>query len=358
MTSHATKELAALVEVQHYDRSVTVRSKLEQTGIQAFLDEAGVTEVRVNQPCTIITESPAGWVAHERPQCTLRLLKELANALSIFHGGTALDLKNPIKSVRLPDGQRGQIVIPPGCETNTVALTFRIASPVRFSLDDYINSGRLTNFRDVSFFKDVPDLVHLQDYELEIMAAKKALDMKLFFELCIKYKLNICMVGGTGSGKTTFMKALSDMMPTDICIITIEDTHELSLPLHWNKVHLFYGDFVTPAAALKSCMRMKPDRIFLTELRGNEAWDYLAALNTDHPGSLTTVHANSPITAYQRIAMLVKQSEVGQTMDWNYIVREVTTAIDVMLFFSRTRMTQLYYDPVRKAKMMRGDNDV
>lgn len=345
-------------KVEPYDRSVTVRSKLEQSGLQYFLDLEGVTEIVVNQPGTIITQSPAGWAQHKIPECNLKILTELANAISIFHGGVALDLRNPIKSVRLPNGERGQIAIPPAVEPNTVALTFRRASPLRLSVNDYLKSGRLSDFKDVSIFKEVPENVHLQDYEKTILDVKNSRDMERFFQLCVEHKLTICMVGGTGSGKTTFMKALCDLMPVDIRIITIEDVHELSLPKHWNKVHLFYGDFVTPKDAIKSCMRMKPDRIFLTELRGDEAWDYIAALNTDHPGSLTTVHANGPIAAYQRIATLVKQSEVGQTLDWNYIVREVTTSIDVMLYFNRTRMTQLYYDPVRRAKMMRGDSDV
>src|SRR5471032_2001513 len=344
--------------IQPYDKSVTVREKLKQSGIQQYLEQPGVTEVRVNQPGIIITESPAGWVAHETPQCNLKILRELANAAAIFQGGTGLEMRNPIKSVRLPDGQRGQIVIPPACQPDTVALTFRTGGEGRYSIDDYIESGRLGDFRDVSVFRQIPDDIQLQDFELALLDAKSERDMKRFFQLCVDHKLTICIVGGTGSGKTMFMKALCDMMPTDICIITIEDTHELSLPHHWNKVHLFYGDFVTPKEALKSCMRMKPDRIFLTELRGDEAFDYIAALNTGHPGSLTTAHANSPLEAYQRIATLVKQSETGQTLDWNYLVRQVTTSIDVMIQFSRTRMTQLCYDPVRRAKLMRGDSNV
>lgn len=341
-----------------FDKSVTIREKLKQSGIQRFLDQPGLTEVRVNQPGTIITESPDGWVAHSVPECDLRILKELANAASIFHGGSALDVRSPIKQVTLPDGQRGQIVVPPACEPNTVALTFRIASDKRFHLMDYVNTGRLADFRDVSIFPEIPPDVHLQEHEIEILAAKNARDMKRFFELCIEHKLNVCMSGGTGSGKTTFMKALADLVPTDTCIITIEDTHELTLPHHWNKVHLFYGDFVTPKQQIKSCLRMKPDRIFLTELRGDEAFDYIAALNTDHPGSLTTVHANNPLDAYQRIATLVKQSEIGRTLDWAHVVREVTMSIDVVVQFSLTRMTKLYYDPVRKTKIMRGDKDV
>jgi type IV secretion system protein VirB11 len=338
-----------------FDKSITLRSKLKQSGIQAHLDRAGVTEVCVNQPGRIMTETPDGWTEHDAPQATLRLLTELANAAAIYQGGTGLNMNSPIKQVRLPDGQRGQVVIPPACLPETVALTFRIASNERYSLDDYIQSGRLTHFRDVSVFTDVPRDIHLEEFELEMLHAKETRDMKRFFELCIENRLNICMSGGTGSGKTTFMKALADMVAVNTRIITIEDVHELSLPLHWNKVHLMYGDFVTPKEQLKNCMRMKPDRIFLTELRGDEAWDYIAALNTGHPGSLTTTHSNNPLSAYQRIATLVKQSEIGQTLEWSYIVREVTTSIDVMIQFSRTKMSQLYYDPVRKAKLMRGE---
>jgi type IV secretion system protein VirB11 len=341
-----------------YDRSVTLREKLKRSGIQHFIDQPENTEVAVNEPGTIMTESPAGWIAHDAPQCTLAILKELANAAAIFSGGSQLDMDSPVKNVRLPDGQRGLVAIPPACTPNTVALTFRLGGGERYSIDDYISTNRLRDFRDVSVFKTVPDDVHLQDYELDLLAAKEAREMKRFFELCIEHKLTVCMSGGTGSGKTMFMKALCDMMPTDIRIITIEDTHELSLPLHRNKVHLFYNDFVTPRDALKACMRMKPDRIFLTELRGDEAFDYIAALNTGHPGSLTSTHANSPLAAYQRVAVLVKQSEIGRSLDWSNIIREVTTSIDVMVQFSRTKMTQLYYDPVRRAKMMRGDGDV
>jgi type IV secretion system protein VirB11 len=343
-----------------YDKSVTLREQLRMSGLQRFLDQAdsGVTDVVVNEPGVVFTESVVGRIRHEVPQATLALLRELANSASIFSGGTPLDLRSPIKNVRLPDGQRGIVVIPPACPENTVSLAFRLGGGARFSLDEYLATGRLNNFRDVSVFRSVPEGVHLQDFELEILQAKAARDMKRFFKLCVDHNLNVCISGGTGSGKTTFMKALSDLVPADTRIITIEDVHELSLPHHENKVHLFYGDFVSAKEAVKACMRMKPDRIFLTELRGDEAFDYIAALNTGHPGSLTTTHANSPLAAYHRIATLIKQSEVGQSLEWANLYRQVATSIDVMLQFSRTRMIELYYDPVRRAKMMRGDTDV
>lgn len=341
-----------------YDNSITVREKLKQSGLQRFLDEKGYTELVVNEPGVVFTESPAGWVRHEVPQCTLPILEELANAASVFHGGTPFALDAPIKSIRLPDGQRVQLVMPPACPDGQLALTIRLGGNERYSLDDYIATGRLAEFRDLSVFREVPQDVHLRDFEFELLEAKAARDMKRFFQLCIDHKLNICISGETGGGKTFFMKALSDLVPAETRIITIEDVHELTLPLHQNKVHLFFGDFVTAREALRSCMRMKPDRIFLTELRGDEAFDYISALNTAHPGSLTTTHANDPRSAFHRIATLIKQSDVGQSLDWSYVYHLVSTSIDVTLHFSRTRMTELYYDPVRRAKMMRGDRDV
>jgi type IV secretion system protein VirB11 len=344
--------------VAAYDKSITVREKLKQTGIQQFLDDPAYTEIAVSYPGTVFTASPAGWTKHKVPQCTLQLLRELANAASIYHGGTALDMRAPIKKVRLPDNQRGLIVVPPACIDGTVSLTFRVGFDHRFSIDSFIETGRLGGFKDFSMFKQVPDDVHLLDFELELIALKEARDMKRFFQRCIENELSIGISGKTGSGKTAFMKALADLVPPETRIITIEDVHELDLPLHENKLHLFYGDFVTPKDTLAACMRAKPDRIFVTELKGDEAFDYIASLNTGHSGSITTVHANNPLSAYHRVATLIKQSPVGLSLAWDNVVREVTTSIDVMIQFSRTRMTGLYYDPVRRAKIMRGDHDV
>jgi type IV secretion system protein VirB11 len=342
---------------ESYDKSVTVREMLKQSGLQEFLEQPALTEVRINQPGIVITKSPDGWRSHNAPGCSLRLLRELANAASIFHGGLPLDLNCPIKSIRLPGGQRGQLVIPPACEQDTVAIAFRLGGNERYSIADYVRTERITQFQDVTPHAMDARQVELNDVELALLEAKEKKDMQRFFELCIQNKFTICISGGTGSGKTMFMKALCDLVPADECLITIEDTHELSLPYHWNKVHLFFGDFVSSKDSLRSCMRMAPDRIFLTELRGDEAFDFIAALNTGHPGSLTTVHANSAIEAYQRIATLIKQSEIGRTLDWKDVLRQVTTSIDVMVHFSETRMTQLYFNPIRKIRLQRGDCD-
>ena len=186
-----------------------------------------------------------------------------------------------------------------------------------------------------------------------MLKAKAERDVETFVRLAVKHEQNMCLIGATGSGKTTFTKAVCDIVPLDTRIVTIEDTHELDLPKHPNKVHLFYKD-VSPKDLLKSCLRMKPDRIFLTELRGDEAYDYLNALNTGHGGSVTTVHANDCNSAYYRIGTLIKQSEIGSKIDFEQIMRDVYTTIDVMIYLDRTFVTQIAYDPIRKASLLKG----
>lgn len=126
------------------------------------------------------------------------------------------------------------------------------------------------------------------------------------------------------------------------------------LPHHPNRVHLFYKEHITAKSVIASCMRLKPDRIFLTELRGDEAWDYLSALNTGHPGGLTSVHANDAQSVFYRIAQLAKESETGKTMDYQYLLNTVRATIDVVCFFDKTYMTEVYFDPVAKREAMLG----
>ncbi|WP_419669815.1 ATPase, T2SS/T4P/T4SS family [Xylella fastidiosa] len=101
-------------------------------------------------------------------------------------------------------------------------------------------------------------------------------------------------------------------------------------------------------------MRMKPDHIFITELRGDETWDYLMALKSGHSGSVTSIHANDCRGALYKIGSYIKQSEVGQTLDFNYIMQEVMTTIDVVVFFEKTHLKELYFDPVKKLQLLRG----
>ncbi|MBK3786052.1 Flp pilus assembly complex ATPase component [Paraburkholderia aspalathi] len=365
-----------------YDASVTVRSLALASGIAGFMAQSGATEVAVNRPFEVWTESRDGWVRHEAPGCSLDMLMKLANALAIFNKAVPpLSVAAPIKPVRLPEGERGQIVIPPACEPGTVSMTIRMPSAARFTVGQLVDAGFLTDFHDVSMataathpaalealattgalsgFDDalpadvVPATVQLAPFELAMLRAKRQRDILTFLELAIANRLNVVLVGGTGSGKTTLMKALADLVAADVRVATIEDTHELPLPYQPNHVHLFYSDSLLARDIVKATLRMKFDRVYLAELRGDETWDYLTLLNTGHQGGITTVHANDCVSALSRIATLIKQSPVGQTLDYNYLLREVKTTIDVVLFMEKKRLTQVYYNPVEKWKLQRG----
>lgn len=348
----------------------SARNMLDKLGISEYLNTPGVTEVMINRPYEVFTDGANSITRYENDRLNLSSLHQLANTLAILNQ-KHISFEEPIHSVTLPDGERGHIMIPPSCEDETIVMCLRKPSSVRFSLEDYLSTNRITNFNDVSKygsastneteyeidglkFRDVCDKmklpadVHLADWQYEMLDAKANRDMNRFFQLAVEHKLNICMVGGTGSGKTTFTKAIADLVPEDTRLITLEDTHELDLPNHPNHIHLFYKAHITAKMLIAACMRLKPDRVFLTELRGDEAWDYLSLLNTGHPGGLTSVHANDARSVHYRIAQLAKESATGQTMEYDYILDTVKSTIDVIAFFSHTHMTELYFDPIEK----------
>jgi type IV secretion system protein VirB11 len=275
------------------DRAASLKGLLNVNGIQPFIDNEAYTEVAINRPYELWTESSDGWMMHKIPGLTYASLKQIATTFANFNK-LEINQNQPICSGVMPNGQRGQIVIPSACERDTVSIVVRRPSNTRFSLSNYIDSGRLNDWIDTSTFQSnnlvlpphlaqqrqseqaeieylnkylgIPDDVYLQLFELQMLKAKADRDIDKFVRLAVEHKQNICLIGATGSGKTTFTKAVCDLVPIMTRIITIEDTAELDLPNHPNRVHLFYKD-VSPKELLKSCMRMKPDRIFLTELR-------------------------------------------------------------------------------------------
>lgn len=328
------------------DRSLTTRQLMAQFGITEAL-KGDITEFAVNRPLEHWIEGKDGWQRFENPALTISNLQGLATAIAVFNQ-KKLDRDNPIASLTLPDGERCQIVLPPACEDGCVNMTIRKPSDSRFSLSDYQKSGRLN-----PVLAELADKI--QPWEEELLALAKAGNFTRFFELAVEHRLNVVTVGGTGSGKTTFSKCLIDLYPTDRRLFTVEDAHELTTPNHPNSVHLFFSPTISAKSVLSSCMRMKPDHVFITELRGDESWDYLMALKSGHTGSVTSIHANDCRGALYKIGSYIKQSEVGQTLDFDYIMREVMTTIDVVVYFKKTRLMELFYDPVRKMQLLRGD---
>ena len=338
------------VVIDVIEKGTIARSFLKQMGISNFFD-GSLTEVAINRPGEIWTQGSAGWRRHDAPACSLDACFKLANALTVMKGGK-FSTKEPIHPVVLPEGQRGHVLMQPACEQDTISITIRIPSDVRFSVVEYERNGWFEGYRDVSPRRDMSQSLDLQPFELEMIEAKGQRNVTRMLELAVANRLNIALAGGTGSGKTTLNKALSDLVPSDERIGTIEDTPELSLPNHPNRVHMFFSDTLPAKELVRSTLRMKFDRVFLAELRGDETWDYMTLLNTGTPGGITTVHCNDARSAPSRIATLVKQSAVGQTLDWQFIMEQVRVTVDLVLFMRNKRLTELWYDPIGKAQLL------
>lgn len=331
-----------------FDNATLARDFLRQSSVYECLNRPGIRDVSINRPGEIWLENDKGWFTEAMPDLDYQMCVKLANSLAAFNN-QHLTAKSPIKTVELPDNERGLIVMPPACEKGTLSMTFRKPSLERFTLQGYIDSGRFAHAQAIRGLGQ-----ELEEWQVTLKNYHYKKDWFSFFTLAIARKLNIIIFGGTGSGKTTFAKSLVDIFPTHRRMVTIEAVNELKLPLHPNHVHLIYGDIVTPKELVSCSLRMKPDHIFLAELTGDEAWDFMELLNTGHPGTITTAHANDTLSGYGRVCGMVKQSQVGMGLDYDYIERRVRTSFDVVLYMKHTEILEVHYEPEIKNRLLNG----
>lgn len=319
------------------------------TPLRPYLTQDSINEVCVNRPGEVWTEGRDGWERHDAPELTFDACLQLARLIANFNK-KAIDTDKPVLSAGLIYGERAQVIIPPACEDGTVSITIRKPSQLDKTLDELDAEG--------AFQECAPVQEGLAAFEHELLQLKKDQRIKDFLDLAVRKHRNILIVGKTGSGKTTVTKSLIRSIPAHERLITIEDVHELFLHHHANKVHLFYaredegGSKVTPKQALASCLRMKPDRILLAELRGDEAWEFIKSINTGHPGSISTMHANGAFEAFEQLTALIKDSRTGAHLDTEYIKHRLFTTLDVVLFYDRRKLREIYYDPEFKRKQM------
>ncbi|SMB33209.1 Type IV secretion system protein VirB11 (plasmid) [Sterolibacterium denitrificans] len=317
--------------------------------LREYLADETLTEVCVNRPREVWTEGRDGWKRHDAPALSFNHCRQLATLIASYNG-KAISNDKPVLSAALPNGERVQVIIPPACEPHTVSITIRKPSMIDKTLDELDAEGAFEEFADVDD--------ELQPFEHELVRLKDEKRIKDFLDLAVRKHRNILIVGKTGSGKTTITKSLIRSIPAEERLITIEDVHELFLNQHDNKVHLYYaredegGAKVTPKQALASCLRMKPDRILLAELRGDEAWEFIKSVNTGHPGSISTMHANGAFESFEQLTALIKDSRTGAHLDTNYIKHRLFTTIDVVLFYNQRKLREIYYDPEHKRQLM------
>lgn len=323
--------------------------------LEPFLARSDVTELVINEPGWIGVETRAGWEWHEAPSLDHASLMTLAKLIA---GLTKQDItsEHPICSSVLPGGERAQVVIPPAVELGFVSITIRKASGVSMDIHDFDRAGLFSEVRAHGIGEEV---------DTALLAHREAGDWKAFFTLAVEARKNILISGATGSGKTSFSKGLIKLIPDYERVLTIEDTRELVVPQR-NHVHMMYakdGKGLQKAGAkelLESALRMRPDRILLQELRDGTAFFYLRNVNSGHPGSITTVHANTAEGALEQLTLLVKESEGGNDLDRHDIRALLRSLVDVVVQMhrippgegkpARYRMTEVWFDPAGKPR--------
>ncbi|HET9239198.1 MAG TPA: P-type DNA transfer ATPase VirB11 [Oligoflexus sp.] len=334
------------------NRAASVNYHLEFA--KRWMEDPEITEICVNRPFEVFCERQSVWERHEAPGLTQDHLISLATATAKFTNNDISE-NRPILSAILPLGERVQIVMPPACEHGTVSITIRKPSFNIRTLSDYEKQG---------FFQHIKPLTgDLTKQERELLNLKEEGNFIEFLRRAVQLEKVIVVAGETGSGKTTFMKALMQEIPSDQRIITIEDVPELFLPSHPNHVHLFYPSeakeednaAVTAASLLKSCLRMKPTRILLAELRGGEAFDFINVAASGHGGSITSCHAGSCELTFERLALMVLQNRQGRTLPYEVVRRLLYLVVDVIVHVhndvaggSGRHITELWYDPMKK----------
>jgi len=336
---------------------VPERSALELTlrTLRRYLDDPAVNELCINRPGTVFIETSSGWHCEEVAEADFDWCRRFAKLVANFTR-QRVDETAPLLSAWLPGGERVQLVLPPATAAGGVAISIRRPANQLWSIEEL---GRRGIFRRARRSDSGCD-----DIETELVRLLAANQFEAFMRLAVRSRKNILVSGPTGSGKTTWTRALIREIPAEERLITIEDAAELVLDRHLNHVRLFYSKDdqgvarVTPKQLLEACLRMKPDRILLAELRAEEAFDYLRSVNSGHPGSITSVHATSAELAFEQLVLLVKQSAAGRELSRADIKDLLYLLIDIVIQFDTDRheryIKEIWYQPSRKHRALGG----
>ena len=286
----------------------------------AWLDDDAVTEILVNRPGEVWLEAAGiqGMVRHDAPKIDNRLIERLAQQLAReTHQG--INRERPVLAATLPGGARAQIVAPPATRRHW-ALAIRRHRLVDVPLDAY-DHGALPGMAEAGW-----------------RSADPSADPIGFLRSAVAQRATVLISGGTSSGKTTFLNALLREVPAEERIVLVEDTPEIRLS-HANGLGLIAvkGEMgeakLSTDDLLQASLRMRPDRIVLGELRGGEAVSFLRAINTGHPGSFSTIHANSPAGALEQLALMVMQAGLG--LSRSETIAYAKSVIDVVVQLER-----------------------
>ena len=295
--------------------------------IEPLLRDESITEIMVNGPKKIYVER-GGKIYHtdvtfRDDEHVMHIIDKIVSPL-----GRRVDESSPYVDARLPDGSRVNAIIPPLSLVGPT-ITIRKFATNPYTVNDLMRFGSLTPY------------------------------MTRFLEAAVKARLNIIISGGTGSGKTTLLNVLAGYIPDNERIVTVEDAAELRLgqdhvvSLEARAVNIEGKGAVTIRDLVRNCLRMRPDRIVVGEVRSGEALDMLQAMNTGHDGSLTTGHANSPRDMLARLETMVMMA--GMDLPLKAIRQQVSSAIDLIVHGSRLRDGSRVITHITEVIAMEGD---
>ncbi|MFT3724315.1 MAG: P-type DNA transfer ATPase VirB11 [Hyphomonadaceae bacterium] len=295
-----------------------------------WLDRPDVTDILVNKPGEVWIDGAGGFEHIAAPDVTEVMMLRLAQQIAA-HTAQGVSREHPLLAATLPDGARVQIVSPPATRSH-FALAIRKHVVQDLTLDNYEAAGAFAGLKRGGGSERAE-----KDAELQELLDRG--EMRTFFSNAVKAGRNIVISGGTGTGKTTFLNALLKEIPDTDRVIVIEDTPEVKLG-HPNAVGLIAVNSELGEARvgidelLRASLRMRPDRLMVGEIRGAEAFTFLRAVNTGHPGSLTTVHADSPQGAMDQIAFMTLQA--GLTLTRSDVIDYARSVIDIVVQLTRT----------------------
>ncbi len=308
---------------------------------EPYFEMASVSEICINKPYEIWVEQHGYFSRYDIPELSLAYLHQFARLVAEYNHRD-ISQEAPTLSSSLPNGYRIQFVIEPACERGSFICSMRKPSVVPIAIKEYLKTNMTGNVgvnKNALLYKYYAE----KNYEA-------------FLKLAVRQRKNIIISGGTSTGKTTFLNGLLTYIPSHERLITIETDREVKSD-HPNVVHLLAAEEgrsvadISMLGLLKASLRLRPDRILVSELRAEEAFPYLRAINSGHPGSITTLHANSPEGCFEQLAFMVIQS--GNLLSRQDLITYAKSIIDVVVQINRAEdgtryVSEVYFNETQK----------
>lgn len=307
--------------------SIALRTFLHP--LQPFLHEPSVSELCINEPGFLWVEAAGQFHCEPMPALTTGYVLQLAELIAEYNHKTIVPNK-PLLSASLPQGERCQFVLPPACESGQIIASIRKNAVRDLSLEDWEHQGAFSGLKQN---KNDPKK------SLEpLRALYEAEQWRVLLQHLIRSKHNVLICGGTSTAKTTFLNSCLKEIPAHERLITIEGVREVKT-IQPNCVHLLANEDqqtgITLLDLLIASLRLRPDRIFVSELRDVEAYPFLRACISGHRGSISTLHADSLATAVEQLCFMLASAHALKTANEQRLKTLIHQAVDVLILMTR-----------------------